>query len=298
MIVQMSGLGQEHVGRFGNQIFAYFFLKVVEAELGCEVRTPPWLGETLFALPPTAPLLPPDAGITFEGQGDPPRITFIHPVRRSAGPRSELDAIADFQRRGCAVLEIEGSYQYHLATCARYRDLHRATFQLNPLLQAQRDQALQRIGLGDRPLVCAHIRRGDYLRFENQHPLFWSVGIEAITRTLRDLHASSLREPMLYIASDDLPYCRDVFKAMQQPIVTAEDLFTGLDAQTALMSDFMAMMCADVLLAANSSLSVAASTMNDRASLFMRPCPREDRLIPFVPWHSHVLLARHPYQVN
>lgn len=298
MIVQMSGLGQEQVGRFGNQLFAYFFLKVVEAELGCEIRTPTWLGETVFKLPATAPLLPPEAGITFEGQGDPPRIQFVHQVRRSVGPQPELDVIAGYQNRGCSVLEIEGSYQYHMATYAHHRALHRSLFRLNPLLEAQLDQALARVGLGERPLVCAHIRRGDYPRFQNQHPLFWSVGIEAVAKALQDLHASGLRDPLLYVASDDLPYCRQAFEAMRQPFIASEQLFTGLDTQTALMTDFMVMTRADVLMAANSSLSVGAATMNERARLFLRPCPREERLIPFDPWHSHVLLARHPYQVN
>ena len=55
MIIQMSTLGEN--GRFGNQIFQYFFLKLVEIELGYEIRTNPWLGNLIFSLPNTENIL-------------------------------------------------------------------------------------------------------------------------------------------------------------------------------------------------------------------------------------------------
>jgi hypothetical protein len=56
MIIQMSTLGTN--GRFANQIFQYFFLKLVEKELNYEIRYPMWLGASVFNIPPSPDGLP------------------------------------------------------------------------------------------------------------------------------------------------------------------------------------------------------------------------------------------------
>jgi hypothetical protein len=298
MIVQMSGLGQDHGGRFGNQIFSYFFLKVVEAELGCETRHPSWLGKTMFSLPSSQPLLPHDAAITFEGQGDPPRLVLEHQVNRNSGPAPELAAIKLHIERGTSVLDVSGSFQYHTASYAPYRALFRQHLRLNQMLTDQLDQSLISLGLLERPIICIHIRRGDYLNFANKHPLFWGVSEDAIARALMDLTQTSFKHSLVYLCSDDLPHCMQTFDTMQIPYITSANVFNNLDKQGALMVDFMMMARAKVLMIANSSLSFAAATINDQARVFLRPSPKEDCMIPFDPWNSHVLLPKHPYQFN
>ena len=48
MIVQMSDLNDERFGRFGNQLFKFFFLKIIQHEIDCEIRYPNWLGNLAF----------------------------------------------------------------------------------------------------------------------------------------------------------------------------------------------------------------------------------------------------------
>ena len=45
-VLTMSSLGQ--LGRFGNQIFQYAFLRICANESGATVECPPWIGQKLF----------------------------------------------------------------------------------------------------------------------------------------------------------------------------------------------------------------------------------------------------------
>jgi hypothetical protein len=42
----MSSIGQ--LGRFGNQLFQYAFLRICASESGSTVECPPWIGQSLF----------------------------------------------------------------------------------------------------------------------------------------------------------------------------------------------------------------------------------------------------------
>ena len=42
----MSSLGK--LGRFGNQLFQYAFLRICAEKSGARVECPPWIGQTLF----------------------------------------------------------------------------------------------------------------------------------------------------------------------------------------------------------------------------------------------------------
>lgn len=45
-VLTMSSLGQ--LGRFGNQLFQYAFLRICARNSGARVECPPWIGQTLF----------------------------------------------------------------------------------------------------------------------------------------------------------------------------------------------------------------------------------------------------------
>src|SRR5689334_21725322 len=45
-VLTMSRLGQ--LGRFGNQLFQYAFLRICAEKTGSRVECPTWIGETLF----------------------------------------------------------------------------------------------------------------------------------------------------------------------------------------------------------------------------------------------------------
>jgi hypothetical protein len=45
-VLTMSSIGQ--LGRFGNQLFQYAYLRICAAQSGAKVECPPWIGQTLF----------------------------------------------------------------------------------------------------------------------------------------------------------------------------------------------------------------------------------------------------------
>jgi hypothetical protein len=58
-VLTISSLGR--LGRFGNQIFQYAFLRICAAKSGAHVECPPWIGQTIFGHhdPPISRRLPP-----------------------------------------------------------------------------------------------------------------------------------------------------------------------------------------------------------------------------------------------
>lgn len=295
MIVQMSQLGP--LGRLGNQIFAFFFLKVLESEIGCEIRYPEWLGNALFDLPGSPPPLPPDEVVGFELMPDTETegVTFLHKMSRDKGPEAEINAVRSRLAGNTKVLELAGYFQYHMSTYARQKDLFLGTFRISKPIERQLDESLAKLGLADRPIVCVHVRRGDYLLYGPNHQLFWGSSFDAMAKALSDLRLSSFRNHAVYLCSDDIGHCKREFEERDIRCFTNSDLFAAIDDRTGLIADFMMMARSDAMLIANSSLSFAAAALNRNARVFLRPCPKEDRYIAFDPWNSHALLPKFPY---
>lgn len=291
MIVQMSE--RAYLGRFGNQLFGYFFLKVLEAELGCEIRYPAWAGNTLFNLPATPGLLVPDESICFEELPRPDGFTLVHGASRENGPDTEIAAIGRYSEARTNVLEVAGYFQYHSSTLAKWGDLFFRTFQFDQQLERRLHESLARFGLAGNPIVCVHVRRGGYLLYGNNHKIFWGNSFDAIVKAVADLKQGYFKNFFVYLCSDDVDYCKRELEARSVNCITSAELLGGRDASQELMADFLVMARSNALLIANSSFSFAAAMLNRNSRIFLRPCPTEDRYIPFDPWNSHVLLPKY-----
>src|SRR5678815_5449560 len=76
-ILTMTALGR--LGRFGNQIFQYAFLKICARTSGASVQTQPWVGQALF------------------GQNDPPVSVSLEPLVESGSTmESMLGIVPEF----------------------------------------------------------------------------------------------------------------------------------------------------------------------------------------------------------
>lgn len=290
MIIQMSWLGSDSKGRLGNQIFAFFFLKLIQSRFGCEIRYPAWLGDAVFDIPRSPPVL------SFSDDED---IDLEQQINREKGPQVEFDFIESFfSKESKKILELKGAFQYHTSTYLKYRNLFFDTFRLNGYIENQVDQSMNRLSLGQYHLVCIHIRRGDYLDFCNKHPLFWTCSIDAVFNSIYDLSLSSVKNIVIYLCSDDILYCTQQFQLKGIPYITSLNLFSELDQSTSLITDFIMMVKSDTLIISNSSLSFSASMLNKNAHIFLRPSPNEDKFIAFDPWNSHVLLPKLPYSFS
>jgi hypothetical protein len=93
----------------------------------------------------------------------------------------------------------------------------------------------------------------------------------------------ALQDPILFLASDKLGAVRGDFAEFHP--VTSEQVRMPIP-NAGFYPDFHVMTQADILAAGNSSFSFAASMLNSRAKVFMRPNESHDGLIPFDPWSS------------
>jgi hypothetical protein len=257
----MSTLGRN--GRFGNQLFQYFFLDLIARRTGGVVETPPWIGEELFSLPSRRPTAGAPRRIRQDPDDPDPEAVF-----------SQID--------GCDDIDLWGYFQFHTRHLAPHRDRFRALFSPRPALARALDRGLARLAQRGRTLVALHLRRGDYVG----GPLFYPAPSAWYLDALADLWPL-LDAPYLYVASDELGRVLRDFAAYAP--ATAADLALGPDVPD-VVRDFFVMTRADVLAISNSSYSFAASMLSERAGIYLRPDPDLGRLVPYLPWQSAVLL--------
>lgn len=278
MILQMSEFSNESFGRFGNQLFKYYFMRRVARDTGCELRLPGWLGDLAFSLPRQSP--PGPANEVLILQASEPRLE---------DPDGDLAAVkAGLAAVSC--VELHGFFQYHTAFHAPDRDFLRSLFPPNPLIDEQlRSRLSAKIGVRD--FICVHLRRGDYLNYSHS-PLFWPTEPASVVAALKSLAKTGMHEAPIYLSSDDLEGGLAALHAAGIEAFSSRDLFQYPDPSLALIIDFLVMCRASVLMISNSSLSFFASLLNSHARVFLRPCPDTGVMLPFDPWNSRPLLSR------
>jgi hypothetical protein len=262
--ITMTSLGKS--GRFGNQILEYCYLRIYGHVHRLQIEVPDWTGRWLFDL-------------DDPHSGDP-----LPPVNET------LDLIGPSLTENSAPVlanhDLWGYCQCHTSYFRPHQGLFRTLCRPGARLQPLVDRAMVRLKERGRALVAIHLRRGDYKGGEFFWPAPASWYLEWLKEIWRDLD-----EPVLYVASDDASASREF--APFSP-TTAEDL--GVTVPGAEMYlDFHILAHADVLAISNSSFSVCAAMLNERARSFMRPEPNKRRLVPFDPWNTEVLLSATPH---
>ena len=96
-----------------------------------------------------------------------------------------------------------------------------------------------------------------------------------------------MQEPLLFIAIDDLDTVINDFGEYNP--VTVKDLNIELPKAN-YYPDFYILTQLDVVAISNSSFSFVPSMLNERAKFFCRPSLLNNKIIPFDPWDSYVLL--------
>lgn len=278
MIIQISDLNDGRYGRFGNQLFKYFFLKIIEAEIDCEIRYPEWLGMLALNLPKTP--------VPVEGGS----VLVIDPSL-NLSLDEVLSIIKEKIASGVFVIDLKGFFQFHSSEFLRFKKIFSDSVVINPMLMNQVVDAHRRIGWNNDGLVSVHVRRGDYLTHKDS-PKFWIASMDSIEHTLKTIEQCSFRGKSVYVCSDDIDFCKQYFQEKEISIITADDLFKCDDDSLRLIIDFITMAIANVNVISNSSLSFFASMLNDSARVFLRPSPFANCFIPYDPWNSGVLLSK------
>lgn len=289
-------------GRFANAAFQFLFAKYLEETSQFDVIVgDPKIKSShlywhLFNLPDHKTLLADLAN------RPPAQVLSLSNDRRN-GPEADLAKINDyFLTNPNSVLAIEGYFQYDSARIKEdkhyfnaFRNFLLPKSERNPFQWQMRriNRIVENIFL-ERYVIAIHVRRGDYLNYQNpllpSFGLFWSLDLTKVIEYIKlFLSLSKIKNPVIYVATDDINYCRKIFQENSMPIMSSSDLFPKSSSTHSLLTDLCVLSSCNLVVASNSSFSLLGCLLNDNARLFLRQSGRDGSIVAFDPWNTPVL---------
>jgi hypothetical protein len=269
--------------RFGNQIYQYFFLKIVEQKLAVNISAGDWIGTEFFRGVDT---------VKHENSLPTP-VDLEKEIDRNNGPEKQLLIIEKAIFSGANCINIKGSFQYHTGAVAEYKALFFNTFQIRDEQKERLDILLRETGLINKYIIGMHVRRGDYRQLQRRgSPFFWIPSLSCYVDALNSMMFSAPKNAVVYLASDEAPEVRAELADAGVPSITSAELASNLDETLCLMLDFYVLTIANALIISNSSFSMSAAMLNTVSKVNLRPGGLTENMVPFDPWNSHVLLPR------
>ena len=289
-ILAMSSLGK--IGRFGNQLMQYFFLRACAERSGASIQCPDWLGRKLFGLsdPPVTARLTPAIERWEEGNNMfdefPAFIKYIEKLAGAPSVRIGVEAL----KEGARDVDLCGHFQYHTRHYRPFRDSLRAWVQPVPGIKADLETGLAKLRALGRTVVAIHLRQGDFKKLPHfgftlcVPPRWWCDWLDGIW--------NQLDRPVLFLCSDDLDFFLPQFAKYRPASCNDLGIPWGSDqADLRDYIDFYVLSQADVVGISNSTYSFIAAMLNQRARLFLRPhWDFATRFCSFDPWDSPPLL--------
>jgi Glycosyl transferase family 11 len=291
-VLTMSSLGQ--LGRFGNQLFQYAFLRICARKTGSSVECPPWIGQTLFGHndAPISRRLEPaieckdDEEILFDVVPE-----LVPHIEKLAGTKIRRIG-SETLEHGITNVDLWGFFQISTHLLAPYQDYIRSLFQPVSDLKSPLEEGLQILRSKGKTIIGIHIRRGDYITqvrtgFTLVFPESWYC--EWLDKIWNDLE-----DPVLFLCSDDLDRILPAFEKFSP--ITSRDLQVELpermqNANIEFYIDFFILSNCDIVATSNSIFSFAACLLNERGQMFVRPHWNfSSKFIVFDPWDSEPLL--------
>ncbi|MEL7034857.1 MAG: alpha-1,2-fucosyltransferase [Cyanobacteria bacterium J06592_8] len=163
-VLTMSSLGK--LGRFGNQLFQYTFLRICAEKSGARVECPPWIGQTLFGHndPPISKRLPPAIERSDMGKNlfdfIPEFIPYLEKLADAKSWRISSEALDC----GLSNVDLWGFFQFHTRYFKPHQQYFRSLFQPVSDLKSALEDGLNLLRSKGKTIVCVHIRRGDYIK--------------------------------------------------------------------------------------------------------------------------------------
>lgn len=304
-LLTMTAFGE--LGRFGNQMLQYMFLRAYAKRHGIShIQTPPWVGASLFglndatvqrALPPVVEYRNTLANSTFTTD-------LIDYVKR-ANPRFnvnelvpdslDMGIVPDHQR--VKNVDVWGWFQWHTSCYAPYKQLIHSIFTPVPELKSHMenvfDRELRFRGGVRRTVVGLHLRFGDYKNiaassFGYCAPTSWYLNwLQKIWPTLDN--------PLLFVASDDINAVLRDF-AEYNPL-TADTVGMGMPdhmktLKAGFFPDWFGLTQCDVLAISNSTFSFSACMMNRQPNARFFRAHYRGVMEPIDPWNADPIVHR------
>ncbi len=285
-------------GRFSNSVFQYWFATYLQKQsaheliIGSPQRSSSELPWTMFDLPDhqqKISTLPVGQVISKTLLAD----------DRSSPPSSDLKKIDDFfQVNPGSVLSVDGFFQYDTGLMARdsayfsvFNEYLAPSANSKTSFQKIIWQYQQQINqlFKDKYLAAIHVRRGDYLRESDD--IFFTLDLDQVVAQLKAfLLRDHIQDPVIYVATDDPDFCQQYFADKGLSINMSRNLFNAESRNDVsdLMLDIAVLASSQLLVASNSSLSLLAALMNQRARMFWRQ-NKEAQLVSFDPWNTPIL---------
>ncbi|MDF2650546.1 MAG: methyltransferase FkbM family [Paenibacillus sp.] len=263
--VSMRSLGK--LGRFGNQIFQYAFLKTYASKYNLRVETPPWIGQYLF------------------GHHDP-----LISKKLLTVTEKELrnhDNIFQHSKPRYRNVDFKGYFLFHTKTYAPYKKYFRSLFKPVPEVKSIVEQGVTNLLSNGETLVGLHLRRGDYLGYQNDEKykhLYPVVPNQWYLDWLESLW-NTLDNPVLFLASDEPEKVLPDFKDFKP--ITSKDLSMDLP-KASFYPDYYVLSQCNYLAISYSTFSFSASMLNRKGKVFVRPIMEKKRLVQYDPWNSKV----------
>jgi hypothetical protein len=289
-VLIMSSIGK--LGRFGNQLFQYAFLRICAKKSGARVECSPWIGQTLF------------------GHHDATISTRLSPaIERKDAEESLFDIIPEFipyiekiaDKKSCRVgadslnsglvnVDLWGFFQFHTRHFKPHQEYFCSLFQPVDELKLTLEDGLNILRSKGKTIVGIHIRRSDYIKeprvgFTLVFPAKWYC------EWLGEIW-NELEDPVLFLCSDDLESVITDFDEFS-PVTTGDlkiQLPEGMNDLDFYIDFFMLSQC-DIVCSSNSNFSFVACMLNQHARMFVRPhWDFSSKFIVFDPWDSPPLL--------
>lgn len=291
-VLTMSCLGK--LGRFGNQLFQYAFLRICAEKSGSRVECSSWIGQTLFGHKdaPVSQQLPPaiEYSDIAESLFDiiPEFIPYIEKITNAKSSRVGSEAL----EKGIANVDLWGFFPFHTQLFAPYKEYFRSLFQPVKELKSPLEDSLNILRSKGKTIVGIHIRRGDYITgpqvgFTLAFPAKWYCEwLDGIW--------NELDNPVLFLCSDELDSILPEFQKFSP--VTCKDLEVKIpesmqDLNLEFYIDFFILSNCDVVCISNSTFSFIACMLNQCGKIFVRPdWDFSTKFTAFDPWNSEPLL--------
>lgn len=299
-LLTMSCLGE--LGRFGNQLFQYMFLKCCALVNRASVQVPPWIGELLFDL--SDDRISVSLPIATESSNMKANSIFTDNLMRylksiNSGKdivEIEPDVLRGDSEKKLVNVDVWGWFQWHTSYYRPFRDYIYSLFQvqrdLKEYLDAEINQKICPLD-GSATIVGIHIRLGDYKditasSFAYCAPVSWYLEwLESIWWQLKN--------PVLFVASDEIERVEEYFWQYQPKTchslgIQMPERYANIGAD--FFPDWYILTKCDVLAISNSTFSFTSCLLNQRKNPKFYRAHYLYRIIEIDPWNTNPIVHK------